>query len=116
MVDKKKVTFKPGTLIHDKAPTAIRRSRKTPSIRRLDDDEEFRGALCKKIQDELSDYLNDKENGKRLADALQVLYFLAEEFHGYTPSDLDYYRDIGGRVHTFDERFYLEAIEERSTK
>jgi len=73
-------------LVRDTIPEIIVKNGQQAKLRVLSDDE-FVQELEKKLQEEVVEYLQDK-NGEELADILEVVYALGEQL-GYTPGSLE---------------------------
>ena len=73
-------------LIRDKIPEIIEASGKSYDIR-VADKKEHKELLVKKLQEEVSEYL-EADNLEELADIMEVLYALAGSL-GYSEEDLD---------------------------
>jgi len=72
-------------LIRDKIPEVIAKNGQQATIRTLNDDE-FTVELEKKLQEEVTEYLQDKSVGE-LADILEVVHALGE-LHGQSAGQL----------------------------
>ena len=96
-----------GKLVRDRIPEIIREDGGDPRTRRLDD-EAFREALCAKLAEETSEFL-DARTAEELADILEVVYALADQA-GLTPDALDAMRlEKRAARGGFDRRLFLEA-------
>lgn len=96
-------------LVRDKIPEIIIANGQTPLTRTLDDDD-YQVELHKKLQEEVSEYLEDV-NTEELADILEVVYALGAQL-GITAQELEYLRlhkaqKRGG----FEKRIFLESAE-----
>jgi len=96
-------------LVRDKIPEIITANGQTPFIRTLDEDE-YQVQLHKKLQEEVSEYLEDV-NTEELADILEVVYALGTQL-GVTSEELEQLRlqkalKRGG----FEKRIFLESAE-----
>ena len=67
-------------LVRDKIPELIQAQGEHPHIRVLND-EEYREHLHSKLEEEVQEFLRDR-NLEELADILEVVYALADEFGG----------------------------------
>jgi predicted house-cleaning noncanonical NTP pyrophosphatase (MazG superfamily) len=76
-------------LVRDNIPEIIAKNGQQAKIRILSDDE-FVRELEKKLQEEVAEYLQDK-NADELADILEVVYALGERL-GYAPDSLELLR------------------------
>jgi len=97
-------------LVRDKIPEIIRKNGQQAELRVLDDDE-FTKELEKKLQEEVAEYLQDK-NADELADILEVVYALGERL-GCTPGSLEELRKQkalkrGG----FKKKLFLVRVDE----
>jgi len=73
-------------LVRDNIPEVIAKNGQQAKFRVLDDNE-LTQELEKKLQEEVAEYLQDK-NADELADILEVVYALGERL-GYTPRSLE---------------------------
>lgn len=95
-------------LVRDNIPEIIAKNGQEAKIRVLSDDE-FIQELEKKLQEEVAEYLQDK-NADELADILEVVYALGEQL-GHTPEVLEDLRERkavtrGG----FDKQLLLQSV------
>lgn len=96
-------------LVRDKIPEIITANDQTPHIRVLDDSE-YQLELHKKLQEEVSEYLEDV-NTEELADILEVIYALGARL-GVTPRELEKLRAEKARERGgFEKRIFLESAE-----
>ncbi len=96
-------------LVRDKIPEIIEKSGKT-CVAHVLSNEEYITELDKKLQEEVAEYLQDK-NLEELADAVEVLRAICIA-RGYTLEELEKMRakkvdERGG----FEKRIYLEYVE-----
>ena len=96
-------------LVRDKIPEIIEKSGKT-CVAHVLSNEEYITELDKKLQEEATEYLQDK-NIEEMADLLEVLYAICTA-RGYTLEELEKMRakkadERGG----FEKRIYLEYVE-----
>ncbi|MCL6562901.1 MAG: nucleoside triphosphate pyrophosphohydrolase [Firmicutes bacterium] len=101
-------------LVRDRIPELIAASGKSFDLRRLSD-EEWKGALQSKLQEEVAEYLRASPGAaavEELADVLEVLYALST-LEGVPPQQLEQMRlqkraQRGG----FEGRMFLEHVED----
>ncbi|AJH72628.1 putative phosphoribosyl-ATP pyrophosphohydrolase [Bacillus cereus ATCC 4342] len=99
-------------LIRNKIPQIIKANRKTPTTRILPEDEYIK-EICKKTEEELTEYLeaNTKEHKlEELSDLLELINALAE-YEGTTLEEIDKIRkkkaaERGG----FQNRIFLKDV------
>lgn len=97
-------------LVRDDIPAIIRSSGRRPVTRTLSD-EEYREQLEKKLQEEVIEYITDK-NGEELADIIEVVYALGSTL-GLSPYDLEVLRQGKETKNgAFKKRIFLIDIEE----
>lgn len=77
-------------LVRDNIPEVIAKNGQRAKFRVLNDDE-FVQELEKKLQEEVAEYMQDK-NADELADIQEVVYALGEQL-GYTPGSLEELRE-----------------------
>lgn len=96
-------------LVRDNIPAIIQNSGRKP-ITRVLSDEEYVEQLEKKLQEEVVEYITDK-NGEELADILEVVYALGKDL-GLSPSDLEVLRqEKATKNGAFENRTFLISIE-----
>ena len=92
-------------LVRDKIPRIIADSGHTPSYIVLDQ-EEFASELCKKLSEEVQEFLEDNAL-EELADIIEVVYALAK-LQGYSPQQLEKLRQRKHQLRGgFDKRCFL---------
>lgn len=99
-------------LIRDKIPQIIKANGKTPTTRILNEDE-YLEELCKKTQEELTEYIEAKtkpDKLEELSDLLELINALAEH-EGTTLEEIDKIRrkkaeERGG----FQDRIFLQDV------
>jgi len=97
-------------LVRDNIPAIIQRDGKKPITRVLAEDE-YVEQLERKLQEEVTEYVTDK-NGEELADILEVVYTLGKKL-GYSKDDLEALRaQKAAKNGAFENRTYLISIEE----
>lgn len=97
-------------LVRDNIPAIITASGRTPKTRVLPD-EEYVEQLEQKLQEEVAEYVADK-NGEELADILEVVYALGKKL-GMTPTDLEALRhEKVAKNGAFENRTFLISIQE----
>lgn len=96
-------------LVRDKIPEIITANGQTPAIRILDKNE-YRVELHKKLQEEVSEYL-ESVNAEELADILEVVYALGARL-GVTSQELERLRlEKAQKRGGFEKRIFLESAE-----
>lgn len=97
-------------LIRDKIPEVITNNGQTAKITTLSD-EEFVKALETKLQEEVAEYLADK-NTSELADIMEVVLTL-NELHNGTPESLEALRkEKVEKRGAFTQRLFLVSVDE----
>ena len=96
-------------LVRDKIPEMIVNENRHPVTRVLDNDE-YRGELNKKLQEEVKEYIEDN-NVEELADIVEVVYGILdsmdvslEEFESVRKAKVD-------KRGAFKDRIYLESAD-----
>lgn len=106
-----------GKLVRDKIPDIIRENGEVPITRKLDN-EEFQHALCRKLQEEVDEFLTSGHLAE-LADILEVVYTIGAS-NGYPESSLNYLRESKAKTKgRFIEKTFLgkvKAVEAESQK
>lgn len=96
-------------LVRDKIPEIAIANGQTPVTRQLDD-EEYQSELHKKLQEEVTEYLEDV-NAEELADILEVVYALGVRL-GVSPEELEQLRvQKAEKRGGFEKRIFLESAE-----
>lgn len=96
-------------LVRDKIPEIAVVNGQTPVTRQLDD-EEYQSELHKKLQEEVTEYLEDV-NAEELADILEVVYALGVRL-GVSPEELEQLRvQKAEKRGGFEKRIFLESAE-----
>jgi len=97
-------------LVRDNIPAIINKKGQKAVTKRLDD-AEYRFQLERKLQEEVDEYLADK-NGDELADILEVVYALGEALQ-LTPEMLEMLRRKKAEERgVFKDRVLLVGVEE----
>jgi len=95
-------------LVRDKIPEIIKSKGETPIYRVLTSSE-YLSALNQKLQEEVSEYLDDNCL-EELSDILEVAFAIAA-VKGYTPEELAQARDAkNNRNGAFNKKFFLEKV------
>ena len=97
-------------LVRDKIPEICKAHGDEPTIRIIDDVDEYAKALCAKLREEAQE-VEETPNLEELADTLEVLYAIGKTL-GHTPVDIEAARvkkakERGG----FEKRIFLIRTE-----
>lgn len=96
-------------LVRDNIPDIIRGKGQNP-ITKVLDDKEYDGELAKKLCEEATEYLIDRDI-EELADVLEVVYAIAK-FKGVSMDELERIRlEKLNRNGGFDKKIYLDRVE-----
>lgn len=97
-------------LVRDNIPAIIQNSGCTP-ITRVLADEEYAQQLEQKLQEEVNEYITDK-NAEELVDIIEVVYALGKRLN-MSPSDLEALRQQKANKNgAFENRIFLISIQE----
>jgi len=95
-------------LVRDRIPAIIAESGLTPQTRVLDE-EEYAEKLVQKLQEEVTEYLQDN-NSEELADILEIIYALAT-LHNCSPDQLENLRkEKAEKRGGFEEKVFLIEV------
>lgn len=95
-------------LIRDNIPEIIVSKGQTPVVRVLDDNE-YHNILCKKLQEEVTEYLEDNCIDE-LSDILEVLFTIAK-VKGYSDDEIALCREKKNKKNgLFQKKLFLEKV------